>query len=137
MADSPDQRVKALEGKIAELERQVGRKQEQDKKLIAPLCAVEAECRPQERAIHKRCGLEKLYYLIQPDWMGRDRFCSLLMNLGYGVGKVKNYRRTTYPVSSRYEYLIEGMVVSRREAGRPWQVQGVEKAVEKSSQALQ
>lgn len=88
------------------------RKQEQDEKLIALLCAVE-----QERAIHKRCGLEKLYYLIQPDWMGRDRFCALLMDLGYGVGKTKNYRRTTYAVSSRYENLIEGMMVNR-----PWQV---------------
>jgi len=81
-------------------------------RVIALVDAVE-----RERSIHKRCGLEKLYYLIQPDWIGRDRFCSLFMELGYGVGKSKNYRRTTYPVRSRYQNLIEGMVVSR-----PWQV---------------
>ena len=81
-------------------------------RILALVDAVE-----RERSIHKRCGLEKLYYLIQPDWIGRDRFCSLLMELGYGVGKSKNYRRTTYPVSSRYKNLIEGMVVSG-----PWQV---------------
>jgi len=81
-------------------------------RIFALLDAVE-----RERSIHKRCGLEKLYYLIRPDWIGRDRFCSLLMELGYGVGRRKNYRRTTYPVSSRYQNLIEGMVVSR-----PWQV---------------
>jgi len=66
-----------------------------------------------ERSIYKRCVLEKLNYLIQPDWIGRDRFCILLVELDNGKGGGKNHRRTIYTVSSRYQNLIEGKVVSR------------------------
>ena len=65
------------------------------------------------RLSHPGCGVEKLYYMIQPDFIGRDRFIEIFMDLGYRLKKRKNYRKTT--ISSRiyaYENLIEGQVIS-------------------------
>ena len=44
--------------------------------------------------------------------MGRDKFCDVFMDLGYGVRRVKNYRRTTIPVHLDYPNLIEGIMVT-------------------------
>lgn len=65
------------------------------------------------RAEHPGCGLEKMYYTLAPDFLGRDRFIDVLQQLGYGVVKVKNFIKTTKPVHSSYENLIEGMSVTR------------------------
>ncbi|WPZ12211.1 IS3 family transposase [Roseivirga spongicola] len=62
---------------------------------------------------HPGCGVEKMYYTLQPKTMGRDKFCEIFLSLGYGVKKVKNYRRTTFPGHIRHPNLIEGMEVSR------------------------
>jgi transposase-like protein len=66
------------------------------------------------RAEHPGCGVEKMYYTLQPDFIGRDRFIEAFMELGYRVKRIKNYHRTTIPVSSKYSNLIEGMVINNK-----------------------
>lgn len=63
------------------------------------------------REEHPGCGVEKMYYTLRPDWLGRDKFISIFMQLGYRVKTRKNYKRTTVPVQSRYKNLIQGMMV--------------------------
>jgi transposase InsO family protein len=64
------------------------------------------------REDHPGCGVEKLYRILKPDYVGRDKFCDIFMGLGYGVRRVKNYRRTTVPCHLNYPNLIEGMLVN-------------------------
>lgn len=71
------------------------------------------------REEHPGCGVEKLYYSLQPGWLGRDRFIAIFMELGYRVRTLKNYTRTTVPVHCRYPNLIEGLQVSGPK--RVWQ----------------
>jgi len=66
------------------------------------------------RSEHPGCGVEKMYKTLKPKFMGRDKFCEIFMGLGYGVKKLKNYRRTTVPTHLNYPNLIEGMEISRR-----------------------
>jgi putative transposase len=63
------------------------------------------------REEHPGCGVEKMYKTLQPDWLGRDQFIALFMTLGYRVKIQRNYQRTTIPVHSQYENLIQGMIV--------------------------
>jgi putative transposase len=60
---------------------------------------------------HPGCGVEKMYRTLYPDWLGRDNFIALFMTLGYRVRIQKNYQRTTIPVHSQYENLIQGLMV--------------------------
>jgi putative transposase len=62
---------------------------------------------------HPGCGVEKMYYTLRPQFMGRDKFCEVFMELGYGVKIPKNYQRTTYSGTYFYPNLIEGMVIHR------------------------
>lgn len=71
------------------------------------------------RSIHPGCGLEKLYDSLRPPWLGRDKFISVFMELGYRVRKTKNYRRTTVPTVLYYPNLIEGLLVW--DTNRVWQ----------------
>jgi transposase InsO family protein len=64
------------------------------------------------RAEHPGEGLEKLYWQIQPDRMGRDKFCDIFMQLGYGVRRRVNRMRTTIPAHKVFDNLIEGRLVS-------------------------
>jgi len=63
------------------------------------------------RAEHPGCGVEKMYYTLRPDFIGRDKFAGIFMELGYRVKKVKNYVRTTIPTHLKYPNLIEGLCV--------------------------
>ena len=63
------------------------------------------------RAEHPGCGVEKMYYTLRPDWIGRDRFIEIMMDFGYRVKQIKSYTRTTIPVSYKYPNLIEGMIL--------------------------
>lgn len=63
------------------------------------------------RSEHPGCGVEKMYFVLKPDWLGRDRFVDVFMDLGYRIRKIRNHVRTTIPVSSKYLNLIEGMIV--------------------------
>ena len=65
------------------------------------------------KAEHPGCGVEKMYYTLQPKTMGRDKFCEIFLLLGYGVKPVKNYRKTTIAGHINYPNLIEGMQVIR------------------------
>jgi transposase InsO family protein len=71
------------------------------------------------KAEHPGCGVEKMYYTLQPDWLGRDKFIDLFMDLGYRVKKIRNYTKTTIPVHSKYKNLIEGMLIHRK--NQVWQ----------------
>ncbi len=62
---------------------------------------------------HPGCGVEKMYYILQPKCMGRDKFCEIFLDLGYGVKPIRNYHRTTFSGDVFYPNLIEGMRVTR------------------------
>lgn len=65
------------------------------------------------RSEHPGCGVEKMYYTLNPDFIGRDRFIELFMDLGYRVKRFKNYRRTTIASKLYYPNLIKGLKVYR------------------------
>lgn len=71
---------------------------------------VEAE---ELRKEHPGCGVEKMYNTLQPDFIGRDNFIDLFMNLGFRIKRNKNYRRTTFASRVNYPNLIKSMEVSR------------------------
>lgn len=64
------------------------------------------------RKVHPGCGVEKMYHVLQPDFIGRDRFVELMMDAGFRLTKKKNYRRTTYSSSLHYSNLIKGIKVN-------------------------
>ncbi|MEO6819718.1 MAG: IS3 family transposase [Ginsengibacter sp.] len=64
------------------------------------------------RKEHPGCGLEKMYYTLNPDFLGRDKFIELFMGLGFKLKKKINYKRTTYSVASKYMNLIKGLSIS-------------------------
>ena len=78
-----------------------------DNKVLCLLSEVE-----ELRKEHPGCGVEKMYYSLNPDFIGRDRFIELFMDLGFRLKKRINYKRTTYAVASKYKNLIKGMSVS-------------------------
>lgn len=78
-----------------------------DSKVLSLLSEVE-----ELRKEHPGCGIEKMYFSLNPDFIGRDRFIELFMDLGFRLKKRINYRRTTYSVASKYKNLIKGMSVS-------------------------
>jgi putative transposase len=71
------------------------------------------------RRIHPGCGLEKLYDTLKPSWLGRDKFISTFMDLGYRVKKKPNFIRTTIPTVWRYPNLIAGLLILDK--NRVWQ----------------
>lgn len=78
-----------------------------DAKIISLL--LEAE---EMRKEHPGCGVEKMYFSLNPGFIGRDRFIELFMDMGYRLKKVINYKRTTYAVSSKYKNLIKGLCIT-------------------------
>lgn len=64
------------------------------------------------RRAHPGCGVEKMYYTLKPDFIGRDRFVEAFMGLGYRLKRQKNYRITTRRGNHYYDNLIEGMKVN-------------------------
>jgi transposase InsO family protein len=78
-----------------------------DSKVLCLLSEVE-----ELRSEHPGCGIEKMYYSLNPEFLGRDRFIELFMSLGFRLQKQKNFKRTTYAVSSKYRNLIKGMCIT-------------------------
>ena len=78
-----------------------------DAKLLALVTQAD-----QLRAEHPGCGVEKMYYTLAPDFIGRDRFIETMMQLGYGVKRKKNYKRTTIAGKLYYPNLIKGIRVN-------------------------
>jgi transposase InsO family protein len=66
------------------------------------------------RSEHPGCGVEKMYYTLKPDFIGRDRFVELFMDLGYRTRRIKNYHKTTIPASHKYPNLIEGLLIKAK-----------------------
>jgi putative transposase len=65
------------------------------------------------RQDHPRMGMAKLYDLLKPPNMGRDRFIEVLKNSELRLKKTRNYHRTTYSVSHlAYDNLIQGMRIN-------------------------
>ena len=60
------------------------------------------------RREHPGCGVEKMYHTLAPDFIGRDRFIELFMDLGFRLEHKKNYRRTTFSGRIYYPNLIKG-----------------------------
>ncbi|UZO79915.1 IS3 family transposase [Aquimarina sp. ERC-38] len=58
------------------------------------------------------CGVEKMYDILQPNFIGRDRFVETMMLLGYRLKIKKNYKRTTIAAKVYYPNLIKGMEVA-------------------------
>ena len=75
------------------------------------------ELMPQVEAIRIEppgCGVEQMYHLLQPNWIGRDRFCELLLEMGYRVKRAQNRIRTTYSIQSHYyPNLISGLELNQ------------------------
>lgn len=65
------------------------------------------------RKEHPGCGVEKMYHVLKPDFMGRDKFIDVFMDLGFRLNRHKNFKRTTYASSVYYPNLIKGMQVSK------------------------
>lgn len=63
------------------------------------------------RSDHPGCGVEKMYTILNPSFIGRDRFVDIMMNLGYRIKKVKNYKKTTIAGKKFYPNLIKGLKV--------------------------
>jgi hypothetical protein len=68
------------------------------------------------KRIHPGCGVEKMYYTLKPNFIGRDRFIELFMSLGYRVKRKKNYRRTTFSSKRYYPNLIKGLQINKPSA---------------------
>lgn len=64
------------------------------------------------REQHPGEGLEKLYWQIEPKGMGRDKFCRIFGQLGYGIRRIRNPIRTTIPAHYAFDNLIEGRLVT-------------------------
>lgn len=81
------------------------RRQEQDiDKEYLCLSAIHAL-----RTLHPGMGLKKLYGLIEPDGIGRDKFLALALRHGYGLERKVSYRRTTFSAPyRRYGNLLIG-----------------------------
>jgi hypothetical protein len=64
------------------------------------------------RIDHPGCGVEKMYYTLNPDFLGRDSFIDIFMSLGYRLKRKKNFVRTTYSTCYQYSNLIAGMIIN-------------------------
>ena len=63
------------------------------------------------RQEHPGCGLEKIYFTLNPDFIGRDRFIEYFSELGFKIKKKINYKRTTYSTASKFPNLIKGIAI--------------------------
>jgi putative transposase len=66
----------------------------------------------QRRAEHPGEGLEALYWQLQPEGIGRDKFCAVFSQLGYKLRRPRSRTRTTIPAHKAYQNLIGGRVVT-------------------------
>ena len=55
-----------------------------------------------------------MYNTLKPEWLGRDKFIEMFMELGYRVQRIRNYIKTTFPTHLKFPNLIQGMQVDRK-----------------------
>jgi putative transposase len=71
------------------------------------------------REIHNLMGLKKIYKLISPDWIGRDRFIDIGVYYGLGIKRIRSYQRTTFSCKSAcFSNLTAGQLI--RDINRVW-----------------
>ncbi|BFO64224.1 IS3 family transposase [Chryseobacterium sp. KCF3-3] len=87
--------------------QQVKRQQEFDVKLAALIMDAD-----ELRREHPGCGVEKMYYTLKPNFIGRDNFIEIFMQLGYRLNIKKNYKRTTIASKIYFPNVIKGMKIS-------------------------
>lgn len=64
------------------------------------------------REMHPEMGARKMYHIIKPDNIGRDKFILLSIENGFGVHKQRSFQRTTYnSYIYKYKNLIDGAVL--------------------------
>ena len=74
----------------------------------------------QIRTEHSQIGCRKMYEIIKPPTMGRDKCEKILLDNGFKVRYQPNYKRTTYSqYKERYPNLIEGMELT--DINQVWQ----------------
>lgn len=83
-------------------------RQDRFHRQLAPLVS-EAELLRKE---HPGCGVEKMYHILKPGFLGRDKFIEVFMDMGFRLKRTRNYQRTTYSAAVNYPNLIQGMEVS-------------------------
>jgi len=64
------------------------------------------------RKEHPGCGVEKMYDILKPSFIGRDRFIEVFMQLGFRIKRKKNYMRTTFASKHYYPNLIKGLRIN-------------------------
>jgi transposase InsO family protein len=63
--------------------------------------------------MHPKMGAKKMYHILRPAHIGRDKFMALYKEHGYVVCKYRNYQRTTFSTRShRYHNLLENKVLT-------------------------
>jgi len=65
------------------------------------------------RRQHPGCGMRKLYEVVNPQGIGRDRCIDLLIAGGYRISRKRRRTVTTIPGRRHFDNLIEGMEVSQ------------------------
>lgn len=65
------------------------------------------------RSMHTMMGLKKIYYLLLPDWIGRDRFIEIGVENGLGIKQPRSYSRTTFSNKGSWFYnLLAGFPIN-------------------------
>lgn len=64
------------------------------------------------RVLHPQMGAKKMYELLRPENIGRDKFISFAVANGYGIQRIRNFQKTTNASRIyKYQNLINGLVV--------------------------
>lgn len=64
------------------------------------------------RSMHKNVGLKKIYRIISPDWIGRDRFIGIGRDYGLAIKQHKSFKRTTFSCKSAwFTNLVSGLSI--------------------------
>jgi transposase InsO family protein len=65
------------------------------------------------RVMHPLMGLKKIYNLVLPGEVGRDRFIEIGVDNGLGIEKPRSYQRTTYSSKSAwFVNLVAGLLIT-------------------------
>jgi putative transposase len=64
------------------------------------------------RKDHPRMGCRKMYWKLEPDFIGRDQYEHVLLEEGFRIKRIRNYMKTTHR-QTLYPYpnLIEGLTI--------------------------